>query len=291
MAALPLSMAFVASAYAQLALPGAMAPAPEGAVASPSKPKPRPRASNDEEGARGPAIAPKPPSEDSLLAKSLQLDGARSTIEFQRAGAELQVKKLSLSGDRISRSGESCTIDVEGMPMRLTTRDNDLGLRRYQLDFPACPFVFDALDGAILANNSGKACELKQADCRADPAGLWGKGENDFDPKHAKEMLGARSRIEKTVRADFRSLYEQNKKDMALRKYLVREQAGFSSWREEVCRSYAHESDYGYCALRLTEARALALGTQLAKGVKLPPNAATAEAEETPSKKGKGHKK
>jgi hypothetical protein len=172
--------------------------------------------------------------------------------------------------------------------MRLIGRDNPSGLHRYQLDFPACAFTFDALDGAILATNGGKACELKQADCRADPAGLWGKSENDFDPKHAKEMLGQRSRVEKTVRADFRSLYDRHKKDLTLRKYLVHEQAGFSSWREEVCRSYAHEADYGYCALRLTEARALALGTQLAKGVTLPPNAAdTLAAEDAPVKKSK----
>ncbi len=280
LAALPL---LAPPARAQLALPGAVAPAPEGSIASEPGKKPRARRSGDDEAARGPAIAPKPPSEDSLIGKPLQLDGTRSTIEFQR-GAELQVKKLTLLGDRIARSGESCAIAVEGMPMRLVPRDSDKGLRRYQLDFPACPFTFDVLDGAILASNGGKACELKQADCRADPAGLWGTGENDFDPKRSKDMLGTRARVEKTVRADFRALYDKNKKDLPLRKYLVREQAGFSSWREEICRSYAHESDYGYCALRLTEARALALGTQLAKGVKLPPGAETALAEEAEKK-------
>ncbi len=276
--------ALPSNALAQLALPGAVAPAPEGSIASEPGKKPRARVSGDDDAARGPAIAPKPPSEESIIGKPLQLDGTRSTIEFQRGGADLQVKRLTLLGDRIARSGETCAIEVEGMPMRLTARDSDKGLRRYQLDFPACPFTFDVLDGAILASNNGKACELKQADCRADPGGLWGMGDKEFDPKRSKDMLGTRARVEKTVRADFRALYDKNKKDLPLRKYLVREQAGFPAWREEICRSYAHESDYGYCALRLTEARALALGTQLAKGVKLPPGAETALADETEKK-------
>ena len=90
---------------------------------------------------------------------------------------------------------------------------------------------------------------------------------DEIDPKKGEEMLGARARVEKTVRSTFRALYDQNKKEKAIRNFIVKEQAGFSSWREEVCRSYAREPDFGYCALRLTEARAIALGAQLAAGV------------------------
>lgn len=268
-------------ASAQLALPGAVAPAPAGSLASPkpkTKPKSRqPRPAGDAEEARGPAIAPKLPLEDAVAGKTLYHDGTGSTIEIQRSGADTQVAKLTLSGDRMSRSGETCRIEVSGMPMRLTARDSETGLRRYQLEFPACPFTFEILDGAILAANEGNACELRQADCRADPAGLWGMGETEFDPKRSKDMLGLRARVEKTVRSDFKTLYARNKKDKPLRKLLVRAQAGFSSWREEVCRSYAQESEYGYCALRITEARALTLGTQLATGVKRPPGLDAAE--------------
>jgi hypothetical protein len=140
------------------------------------------------------------------------------------------------------------------------------------------------LDGAILATNEGKACEIKEADCRADPSGLWGMGETDFDPKKADEMLGARAKVEKTVRGNFRALYDRNKKDQALAEFIVREQAGFSSWREEVCRSYAKESEFGYCALRLTEARAIALSAQLDGGVKLPDGYLEAAAEQAAAK-------
>lgn len=276
-----------APATAQLALPGAVAPTPEGAVTSPT-PKPKKKVSSGEMGAaRGPIVMPKAPSDDTIVGKTLKLDGSGSAIEFSRAGAELQVAKLTLSGDRLSRSGEGCRVDVAGMPLKLAPQNSGSGLRRYQIDFPACPFTLDVLDGAILVTNEGKACEIKVADCRADPSGLWGMAETEFDPKKAEEMLGARAKVEKTVRANFRELYQRNSKDKLVRNFVVKEQAGFSSWREEVCRNYAKESDFGYCALRLTEARTIVLGAQLAGGVKLPEGYAEAAAAEEAAAKTK----
>jgi hypothetical protein len=52
-------------------------------------------------------------------------------------------------------------------------------------------------------------------------------------------------------------------KDKQQTKRLASEQAGFSSEREEKCRTYAGEDVHGFCALRFTEARAIALGAQL----------------------------
>jgi len=271
----------VASARAQLVLPGAVDPTPEGTTAGPTKK----RSVGGEMGAAaGPAIMPKAPTEDAIVGKILKRDGEGSAIEFSRAGADLQAAKLTLVGDDLRRSGESCRVEVAGMPLKLTARESDTGLRRYQIAFPACPFTFSVLDGAILVINEGKACELKEAGCRADPEGLWGMGADEIDPKKGAEMLGARARVETTVRNNFRALYDRNKKEKAIRNFLVKEQAGFSSWREEVCRSYAREPDFGYCALRLTEARAIALGAQLASGVKLPPSVAEEVAAENAKK-------
>ncbi|WP_457796208.1 hypothetical protein [Methylocystis sp. S23] len=257
-------------------------------MTTPSAPRPKKKVSSGEMGAaRGPVVMPKAPSDDTIVGKALKLDGAGSAIEFSRAGTELQVSKLTLSGDRLSRSGEECRVDVAGMPLKLTPQNSSSGLRRYQIAFPACPFALDVLDGAVLVTNEGKACEIKVADCRADPSGLWGMAEAEFDPKKAEEMLGARAKVEKTVRADFRELYDRNKKDKLVRSFVVKEQAGFSSWREEVCRNYAKEPDFGYCALRLTEARAIVLGAQLAGGVKLPDGYAEAAAAEEAAMKAK----
>lgn len=212
-------------------------------------------------------VAPKLPSEDAILGRPLHLDGQKSSIELGRNGAELEVTKLILDGDRLSRSGETCRVDVEGA-VKLRARDGANGLKRYQLDFPACPFVFEVLDGAILATGEGAACRLDEADCLMDPSGLWGQGAGELDPKRAEEMLSARARVEEAMRKDFKALYEKTDKDKALRKQIVREQAGFSSRREEICRTYAQEAEFGYCALRLTEARALALAFSLAASFK-----------------------
>ena len=83
------------------------------------------------------------------------------------------------------------------------------------------------------------------------------RARRDARPSRARRAEGANH---------FKALYDKIKSDKALRKELVREQAGFSARREEICRSYVEEADFGYCALRVTEARALALGSQLAKG-------------------------
>lgn len=264
--ALVLAAAPAPFANAQMALPGAVAPTPAGTMTS-SKPKNYAGGMGE---ARVKAVMPKAPSEDTILNKTLKLNGAGSEIQITRAGTDLQVGKLVFVGDRLSRSGEQCRYEAPGAPLKLSTKESGAGLRRYQVDFPGCAFSFDVLDGAILATNDGKICEIKSADCRIDPDGLWGMAETDFDPKTAGDMLGARAKVEQTVRSNFRALYDRNKADKALRAFVVREQANFSSWREEVCRSYAKESDFGYCALRLTEARVISLGAQLASGIKQP---------------------
>ena len=263
---LALSAAPTPSAHAQMALPGAVAPTPAGTVTT-SKPKNYAGGMGE---ARVKAVMPKAPSEDTILGKTLKLDGAGSEIQITRPGTDLQVGKLVFVGDRLSRSGEQCRYEAPGAPLKLSTKESGAGLRRYEVDFPGCAFTFDVLDGAILATNGGKICEIKSADCRVDPEGLWGMNETEFDPKTAEDMLGARAKVEKTVRSNFRALYDKNKADKPLRAFIVHEQADFSSWREEVCRTYARESDFGYCALRLTEARVISLGAQIASGIKQP---------------------
>lgn len=267
-AGLALAGSSAPNAEAQMALPGAVAPTPAGTVTQTAKPKGRGGGGMGE--ARVKAVMPKAPTEEAILDKSLKRDGAGSEIQITRAGTDFQVGKLVFAGDRLSRSGEQCRYEAPGAPLKLTSKESGTGLRRYQVEFPECAFSFDILDGAILATNDGKICEIKSADCRIDPEGLWGMGESDFDPKTAVDMLGARAKVERTLRSNYRALYDRNKGDKALRAFIVREQAGFSSWREEVCRSYAKESDFGYCALRLTEARVISLGAQIASGIKQP---------------------
>jgi uncharacterized protein YecT (DUF1311 family) len=51
---------------------------------------------------------------------------------------------------------------------------------------------------------------------------------------------------------------------------LTVEQSRFLSDRDETCRAYSHEDEHGFCAVRLTEARAILLKARLDE---LPQNA------------------
>jgi hypothetical protein len=242
-------------AFAQLQLPGALGqPAPAGTTApppteAPKKPKP-------------PIL--RAPSEDAVVGRTLLRNGTTGMLVIERAGKDLRVQKLALTGDQISKPNEHCRVEVSGTPLSLTSEGKPAGPSRYKLALEICPFSFDVLDGAVLASNGGKTCEFKAADCQVDPAGLWGPRASELGPERIKEFERERAHAESTVRADFRALLAAAGKDKQQTKALAREQAGFSSEREEKCRSYAGEDVHGFCALRFTEARAIALGARLA---------------------------
>jgi hypothetical protein len=242
-------------AFAQLQLPGALGqPAPAGTTGPPPTevPKEKPK----------PPIL-RAPSEDAVVGRTLLRNGTTGMLVIERAGKNLRVQKLALTGDQISKPNEHCRVEVSGTPLSLTSEGKPAGLSRYKLALEICPFSFDVLDGAVLASNGGKTCEFKAADCQVDPAGLWGPRPAEFGPERIKELERERAHAETTVRADFRALLAAAGKDKQQTKRLASEQAGFSSEREEKCRTYAGEDVHGFCALRFTEARAIALGAQL----------------------------
>lgn len=63
------------------------------------------------------------------------------------------------------------------------------------------------------------------------------------------------------MRTGFHALLMKAGKDKVAIKKMAGEQAGFSSEREVICRNYLGEEVHGFCALRITQARALALQT------------------------------
>ena len=65
-------------------------------------------------------------------------------------------------------------------------------------------------------------------------------------------------------RAGFRDALDHAKDNNAI-KQAAKEQAGFSSERETQCRDYAGESTFGFCAARITQARAFALRAKTAQ--------------------------
>jgi len=271
------AMLLAAPAHAQMQLPGAFNPAPAGSVAPPAdgaKPK--------KAGPKKPPPPPKVPADDAVIGRPLMQNGASGVIEFARAGKDLQVVKLKLAGDLISRVGDRCEVDLSAQPIALVPAEKPAGVTRYRLELPSCPFSVDILNGAVNAVREGGACEFKAADCRVDPAGLWGQPANEIGPKRTKEILSERHRAEQAVREQFKEWIRSAGHDRALVTRIAREQAVFSSRREELCRSYQRETEHGYCALMFTEARSSAIAAHILPAEPPP--------EERPAAKTKGKK-
>ncbi len=246
-------------ALAQMVLPGAVAPTPEGATVSPDAGAPMKKPHPKAEGS-GIASAPaaKVPAPASLAGQTLSLNGRKSQIGFDIRDKALVVSHLTLSGQRLSNDREACQVEAAVTPIATTDLGKPNGLFRIRLGFPACPIAFDILDGAVLAVGDPPACDFKEADCHVIPDGLWGPQPGAIGVDTMKAIEHARTLAEASVRTDYKLLVTTTKDRSTIMDY-AREQAGFSSAREEICRDYSGEGRHGLCSTRLTEARAAAL--------------------------------
>jgi hypothetical protein len=257
------ALAPMTSATAQLILPGALPPSaqptvappaggpaggqlPGGPAAAPAAPKP---------------IAAKPPGEETVAGRQLQRNGAVGVMAIEKTANGLEIGKLALVGFQISKPTEICRVEVGGGPIGLRPAERHEGLLSFDATLEACPFSLDILDGA--ARVRGKTCDFTEADCRVDPSGVWGPPGAAIGPQEAKEIEHQRGRIENEARANFRALLAAAKGNKARVKEIAREQASFSSRREEICRDYAREDQHGYCASRITMAHVVALAAEL----------------------------
>ncbi|MBV9908833.1 MAG: hypothetical protein JOY52_14890 [Hyphomicrobiales bacterium] len=270
---------------AQLALPGATSPAPEGAAASP-KPKSAHKASSG--GKASDAKPGKPAAEAgvaSLVGRPLMLNGKSGLLQISGDDTAITVDKLQLAGEGVSDSSQRCVVDIVGeTPIQATNVGRPDGLERFEVKVPACPISFDVLDGAVLVPTQITACVFKAADCQTTPGGLWGP-EGGSVVGDAAKIVKDRAEAEKSMGKLVREI-EDRAEDNAQAADLVRDQNGFAAQRDELCRDYAKESLHGYCALRVTEARTALLQARLNE---LSPATASKTANEK-SKKAKSKK-
>ncbi|MEH3143908.1 MAG: hypothetical protein PGN34_00775 [Methylobacterium frigidaeris] len=243
--------------------PAPPAPVPGGRVPgsgdAPPVETPRP--------APAPPAPPKPvvlkaPSDDSVLGQELQQNGNAGSLRLERSGAGYSAR-ITLSGSKVSQPTESCQVPLAGgSPIALTDQGRAEGVTRLASADPACPLRLDLLDGSVLVTSGGEAetCVFQAADCAATPKGLWGPGAAALLPR-AQEFDTARGVADKAVRENYKVMTQRARREDV--RPIVTEQAAFSSDRELMCRSYAREGTHGYCHVRFTEARALALATRL----------------------------
>lgn len=250
-------------------LPGAIGGSAGGEAASHAT---GPRDSSEPAAGSGggpPYVPPKPvaipaPDEATITGHPLSGEGSKGEMTFDKAGGDLALLKLSLAGEKITKPGQACKVDVPlPAPLRLIPAGRPSGTIRYGVPLPACPFAIDVLSGAVLVTRDGQAsCDFAASECRVSPDGLWGPRASDITPKRAKELERERVRFETTMRANFHALLRKAGKDREAVKAIARDQAAFSSEREMTCRDYADETVHGFCSTQITQARALALFTQ-----------------------------
>jgi hypothetical protein len=242
-----------ALARAQLMLPGALQAPPSTA----DKAAPNPAGATPGQ----PPAGLKPPSEETILGHELSRDGFAGIIAFQHgSGKGLEVTRLAFAGEKISHPGEQCQVEVVAdAPIQTRFAGRPNGASRYEVEIETCPFSLDVLEGAVLVTRTPQTCEFQAADCRVDAAGLWGPPGNAIGPDQTQQLERERGHVVSAMLAKFHALLRSAGKDKEAIKQIASEQAGFSSEREVICRNYLGEDIHGFCALRITEARALAL--------------------------------
>jgi hypothetical protein len=240
----------LAPAMAQpMQLPGAATPSPAGATQAPpaAGPLSAPRKA-------APAVV-KAPTEEAVLDRTYRRNGATGEARLERIGTGYGLR-LTAEGFQTANLTEACAVSFGDKPLPLKSLGKPTGLPRYELEAPICPIVFDVLDGALLVSAPAQPCVIEAAQCRIDPRGLWGPDSRTLAAQ-AKDIERTRSRAESALREGYKTLTARA--SVPDQRMIAREQAGFSSERELVCRDFVREGSHGFCAAKLTEARAAEL--------------------------------
>jgi hypothetical protein len=241
-------------------LPGSTSTSPVGApVAPPVSPGTPPTGF--------PKAAPKPaaPSpvrvvaEDAIVGQGLAHQGRSGRFVMERMPSGYGLK-FAADGFQTTNLLEPCAVSFGEQAVMLESLGRPEGLPRFRLQSSVCPIVFDVLNNALLVVEPQAPCVIEAAQCRISPRGLWAPDARGLVTM-VRELERDRSRAESQVREGFRQLSARGSPDE--RRTVAREQAGFSSEREQICREFAREPNHGFCAAKITEAKAASLRARL----------------------------
>ncbi len=265
--------AALSAARAQpLQLPGAAGSSPVGTpVAPPAVAPPAPGAPAPGDAARRATLPQvKAIADDALLGQPLMHQGrnGRLVMERLRPGQPAFGLRFSAEGFQTTNVLEPCGVSFGDQPVALESLGRPAGLPRYRLQSSVCPIVFDVMANALLVIEPQAPCVIEAAQCRVSPRGLWGPDARGLGAG-ARDIERDRARAEGQVRDGFRLLSERAPNDD--KRAIAREQAGFSSEREQICRDFQREDIHGFCALKITEARAASLRARLGGDTKPEP--------------------
>ena len=244
-------------------LPGAAGSAPVGTPVAPPPPAGQP-------GAGQPPGTPRPPSapavravaDDAVVGQALMHQGTSGRLVMERR-PEGYGLRFSAEGFQITNLLEPCGVSFGEQAVPLESLGRPAGLPRFRLQSSVCPIVVDVLNNALLVVEPQTPCVIEAAQCRLTPRGLWGPDARGLVAL-ARDIEKERVRAESQVREGFRQLGVQGGNDE--RRDVAREQAGFSSEREQICREFSREASHSFCAAKVTEARAASVRARLTKG-------------------------
>ncbi len=254
----------VAPAFAQpMQLPGSAGSTPLGVPVAPPAAGP----SANKPAAGFPGSAPKPAAtlsiravaDDAIVGQTLLHQGreGRFVMERLRTGYGL---RFSAEGFQTASLLEPCGVSFGDQPVPLESLGRPAGLPRFKLQSSVCPIVFDVVNNGLIVVEPQAPCVIEAAQCRINPRGLWAP-EGRSLVALAKELERERTRAEAQVREGFRLLSARAAQDD--QRMIAREQASFSSEREQTCREFTREINHGFCAAKITEARAASLRARL----------------------------
>ena len=164
----------------------------------------------------------------------------------------------------ISDPAQKCRIDIVGdQPIEAKSLGRPDGLARYEAEIPVCTFTFDVVEGAVLVPPQSSACVFKAAGCQASPSGLWGPDAASL-AEEAKSVARARAHADDASTRLLKGL-ESRLKNKPEAGNIEREETDMIARGQDVCRDYDRESDHGFCASRMAQARAAWLKARVDK--------------------------
>lgn len=241
-------------------LPGAAGSAPVGTPVAPPPGAPGAPSAGFPGAPRPAAAAPvRLVADDAIVGQGLAHQGraGRFVMERLRTGYGL---KFTSDGFQTTNLVEPCAVSFGEQAVPLESLGRPDGLPRFKLQSSICPIVFDVLNNALLVIEPQAPCVIEAAQCRISPRGLWAPDARGLVAL-ARELEKERTRAEAQVREGFRQLSARGSAEE--RRLVAREQAGFSSEREQLCRDFAREANHGFCATKINEARAASLRARL----------------------------
>lgn len=197
------------------------------------------------------------PKEEPLIGRTLLQNGQAGTMKLEKT-KDIVSLRVSLPGSKTDTSGETCRIDFAGEPVVLGNAGRPRGLQRYKAE-GFCPIEIEILDGAVLVVGPAQPCVAEAQQCRADARGLWGPDWRSLMAQ-SKDIEKARIAAESAVQSRWKDVMTRS--GAGEKRSLAVEQAGFTSRRAELCRDFVNEEKHGFCALKITEARAATLASQ-----------------------------